>query len=162
MGWYVAYCKPNCDHIAELNLQKQKLTVFRPLLKTVASAEIGKPSSSLFPRYLFIQERRGEPINFSAINSTRGVVRVITFGNHAPKLADELIDRFRKDQQLCVDDIALLRGMRPGDFVKVKVGELLTVGAYFHSMGESERVNVLLGILGHHRVITTHASRLQP
>lgn len=161
MGWYVAYCKANCDHIAEFNLEKQNLTVFRPVFKRAQENGRNSPHMpSLFPRYLFIKDRHEIPINFSAVNSTKGIVRIITFGNHVPKIEDELIESLKMGGAARIQDMNFWKNLKPGDFVKVQIGQESTVEGFFQSIDGHDRINILLSILGQRRLITAHSSQV--
>ena len=98
-NWYLLQCKPRQDERAQLNLQQQNYSTFRPQLMSERSIR-GKRQrtlESLFPGYVFIQLSRDD--NWAPIRSTRGVSRIVEF-NHVPARVDEdVIAQLRERSQ---------------------------------------------------------------
>ena len=91
-SWIVARNKPNQDKIALINLERQNFEFFQPTFKTMSRIqnkfkEMIKP---VFPGYIFIAINI-EDNNWHKINNTRGISRIIVFGNEIPLIHCQLI-----------------------------------------------------------------------
>lgn len=141
--WYLIQCKPRQDERAEENLLRQGYTCYRPLhtRERLLRGQPQKVEESLFPGYLFIQLSRLD--NWGPLRSTRGVSRVVGFGNLPLAVAPDLIERL---QQRCA---AAPRGtpLEVGEKVRIDKGPFAELEAIFLSMDGSERVVLLMNIL---------------
>lgn len=142
-SWYLLQCKPRQDSRAELNLEHQQYTVFRPQIcsKRLAGETRSNNLEALFPGYLFIALSQED--NWGPLRSTRGVQRIVSFNNTPLKVPDHVIEhlheRCRTYQPAPV--------LAPGDTVQIVQGPLNTLEGIFLSMDGHERVVVLLQLL---------------
>ena len=79
VSWYVIYTKRGQEDRALVNLKRQGVTSYLPMIRVqkLQRGESLPVQEPLFPRYLFIQlepESRG----WSALQFTRGVTRIVT------------------------------------------------------------------------------------
>lgn len=161
--WYVIESQPNSERKARDNLKEQGFTFFLPVFHKISrhARRIKTVEAPYFPRYLFVRfdahdrrwctpvlNARGKPTRWSAIKSTRGVLRILTDVNDVPipietafitslqqraakhggviKLTEDEKLRFRKGDQVRVNDgpftsfFAIVRRMN-GTRVKVDV-----------------------------------------
>ena len=89
--WYLISTKPNQEKIAKLNLENQSLEAFLPILVTVDPRKRTVINSKvIFPGYIF-SRFDVETENYSFIRSTRGVSRIIRFGNRLAEVSDDFI-----------------------------------------------------------------------
>ena len=148
--WYVVYCKPHQEAVAEENLLRQGFRVYLPRIR-ITRRRRGQwvdVVEALFPRYVFIQI---DPTRRSTVSvrSTRGVVGLVRFGAQPATVPDEVIDVLlqREDPAtgLHEDNRALFC---TGDPVKLVDGPLAGMEGIFAKEDGERRVTVLLELLG--------------
>ena len=147
-SWIVARNKPNQDKIALINLERQNFEFFQPTFKTMSRVqnkfkEIIKP---VFPGYIFISINLEEK-NWHKINNTRGISRIIVFGNEIPLIHCELIKELQHRFSLnsspkAVDpfEIGMNAEITNGPFAQL-IGKIDEIDA-------DQRIWILLDILG--------------
>lgn len=142
-AWYLIQCKPRQDERAEENLLRQGYTCYRPrhTRERLLRGQRQNVVESLFPGYLFI--RLSSLDNWAPLRSTRGVNRVVSFGNQPLPVDQELIDCL---QQRC-DAVSSEQLFEAGDKVHINHGAFAELEAIFLSMDGNERVVLLMNIL---------------
>ncbi|MCQ4346612.1 transcription/translation regulatory transformer protein RfaH [Pseudomonas stutzeri] len=142
-AWYLIQCKPRQDERAEENLLRQGYTCYRPrhIRERLQRGQRLLSEESLFPGYLFI--RLSLLDNWGPLRSTRGVSRVVSFGNQPLPVSEELIDHL---QQRCSATPAE-QLLETGDRVRINHGAFAELEAIFLSMDGNERVVLLMNIL---------------
>lgn len=142
-SWYLLQCKPRQDSRAELNLQHQQYTVFRPQVsrKRLFGETSSNSLEALFPGYLFIALSQED--NWGPLRSTRGVSRIVSFDNTPLKVPDHVIEHLYERCRTYQSGPVLA----PGDTVQIVQGPLNTLEGIFLSMDGNERVVVLLQLL---------------
>ena len=146
-NWYLIQTKPQQEAIAMLNLSGQGYTVFHP--KVVIKGK----NISLFPRYLFIQ-LDDKTQNWTPIRSTKGVSNFVRFGLNFAKVPHQIIDLIKTQQQQTIDKIIDLSSHHQGDTVEIQIGTFKGQRATFHSYNTTDRVIVLLNLIGQQQKIT--------
>lgn len=147
-SWVVARNKPNQDKIALINLERQNFEFFQPTFKTMSRVqnkfkEIIKP---VFPGYIFISINLEEK-NWHKINNTRGISRIIVFGNEIPLIHCELIKELQHRFSLNSSPKAV-------DPFEIGVNAEITNGPFAQLIGKideidaDQRIWILLDILG--------------
>ncbi len=150
-SWYLVYTKARGEDLAQQNLNRQGFTTYLPLVKKNKRIR-GKyrPTiEALFPRYLFIQLDK-ETDNWMPIRSTLGVSNMVRFGAAAAQVPQSLVDEL----QIFTDE----DGARPeiekkyekGDEVEFIEGAMSGYRAIFEKHVSTERIAVLLDIVGKH------------
>ncbi|MGX9863175.1 MULTISPECIES: transcription/translation regulatory transformer protein RfaH [Pseudomonas fluorescens group] len=159
-NWYLLQCKPRQDERAQLNLQQQNYSTFRPQLMSERSIR-GKRQrilESLFPGYVFIQLSRDD--NWAPIRSTRGVSRIVEF-NHVPARVDEdVIAQLRERSQESIGFPAEPT-LKPGEPLQIVQGPLSPLEGVFLSMQGDERVMILLNFLNRQQHVSVPLSYLE-
>lgn len=142
-AWYLIQCKPRQDERAEENLLRQGYTCYRPRhsRERLLRGQRQTIEESLFPGYLFIQLSQLD--NWAPLRSTRGVNRVVSFGNQPLAVSPELISQLQ--QRCCAGAIEQL--LESGDKVRINDGAFAELEAIFLSMDGNERVVLLMNIL---------------
>lgn len=148
--WYVVQTHTHAETKAAAHLVRQGFTAYLPryLKRRRHARRIETVAAPLFPRYLFVTidmvcQR------WRAIHSTIGVVRLVCNGDDPVAVADKVIEtlRAREDGQGFVS----LR-QRPrfalGEKVRVLDGVFADCLGLFDGMKDSDRVAVLLDLLG--------------
>jgi transcriptional antiterminator RfaH len=142
-AWYLIQCKPRQDERAEENLLRQGYTCYRPRhsRERLLRGQRQTVEESLFPGYLFIQLSQLD--NWAPLRSTRGVSRVVSFGNQPLAVSPDLITRL---QQRC-SAVPTQQLLESGDKVLINDGAFAELEAIFLSMDGNERVVLLMNIL---------------
>ncbi len=143
--WYVVQSKPGQAEKAAQELRNQGFEVFLPLVK-VEKLKRGKrveQEEPLFPGYLFI-ELSEVASNWRPIRSTRGVARVITFGNQPAVVPDDVVEQLRDSLKLQAE----MRTLEPNQPVRITEGPFANLNAVFTEYDGEKRAFLLLELLG--------------
>jgi transcriptional antiterminator RfaH len=93
-AWYLLQCKARQDNRAEENLARQGYTYFRPkIIKKHDSSNEKTNHQSLFPSYIFIQ--LGIKDNWGALRSTKGILKLVKFGEHPQAVEATVIEQIK-------------------------------------------------------------------
>lgn len=142
-AWYLIQCKSRQDERAQAHLQRQGYTCFRATCtrQHLFKGRLQTTCESLFPGYLFIQ--MSPQASWSPLRSTRGVLRVVTFGAYPLPVSDALVQALRaRDHQ------ALLAPLfTPGEPLHIDEGPLAGRDATFLALDGDARVVVLMRFL---------------
>lgn len=147
-NWHLVYCKPRQENTAKLNLERQRYTVYLPLLQVNRrkQQQIVIVTQPLFPRYLFIQ-LDNENDNWAPIRSTLGVVQLVKFGQQAAILPDDLINLLRQRENS--EGLHIIeKNFQRGERVQIADGAMQGYQALFVAHSSRDRVMLLLDILG--------------
>ena len=148
--WYAVRTKPNKESYAKENLLRQGFEVYLPVVKRLVS-HAGKKAflpRPFFAGYLFVG-LRPEERNWTAINSTYGVLCAVHFGGVYPPVPEDLICELkaREDASGYVSlDLLKRVPFRQGDKVVLKTGEGM-LEAIFQAMSSEDRAVVLVELL---------------
>jgi transcriptional antiterminator RfaH len=148
-SWYVIYTKPKQENRAEHNLIGWGLETFAPQYRerhqnkfAIAISYTVKP---LFPRYIFARFQASKLLH--KILFTRGICRVVGFGENATSVDDEVIATLKS--KLGEDGyVRLEENIESGDQVVVKEGPLKGLtGICQKDIKDSTRVRILLDVI---------------
>ena len=146
--WYAVYCKPREDERAELHLGLQDFEVFRPKHRVRRKRPGGMATliESLFPRYLFIH-LDDIADNWAPIRSTRGVVGMVRWGDHAPPVPNHVVECLQRN----VDEVGCIptppSDYKPGDRVRILEGPFAGLEGIFYRRRDDERIMLLMEIM---------------
>ena len=146
--WYVIHAKPKQEDRADRNLRAWQIETFYPRLKesgylgNIAKLTLTDIVKPLFPGYLFARFVANQLL--SKVCFTRGVHRVVSFGEHLTPVEDEVIEviqsRIGSDGYVKMWD-----ELRPGDRVVIKNGLLKNLTGIFDGRTKGQRrVSILL------------------
>jgi transcription elongation factor/antiterminator RfaH len=160
--WYAVYTQPHRETTARLHLNSQSFRSFMPLLATTIRHARRRDTvlAPLFQRYLFVAldvSRDG----WRAINSTYGVSSLI-MQNERPSpvpsgVVETLIASSTSD-----GEVQFFQNLAPGDHVRLISGPFAGQLGILQRLGGTERVQVLLEIMGGHVPTELHARSLVP
>lgn len=148
-AWFCVRSQLKHEHIAAAHLvQDLSLEVFLPRIRFRRLTQQGtrRVTEPLFPAYLFA--RFHWQTQLKAVQYTRGVARVVHFGDRWPTVPDAVLDLLRRDLgETEIHEVS--EELQAGDEVRL-------VGGAFHGlsavvsrpMPTRERVAVLLQFLG--------------
>ncbi len=144
-NWYVIQCKGGESFRAAEHLTNQGYEVFHPVLD-VKRRRQGKPvmvTEPLFPYYLFI--RLDQIVsNWRPIRSTRGVLRLLTFGNTPIAVPSALVEALRAQPHR---QEGIHTYFSAGEKVTITDGPFKDLEAIFQRCKGEERAIVLLNVL---------------
>lgn len=148
MHWYLVHTKPRQEACALQNLNEQGYDCYLPLLSSekLLRGQISKTSEPLFPRYLFIRLDTGHSArSWTPISSTRGVSKLVIFGNQPARVADELVELLRARESS--GDLEEKRLFKPGEAIRVVDGPFAGVEGIFQSLSGTQRVLILIELM---------------
>ena len=150
IAWYVVHTHPNAEMKAVAHLERQGYEIYLPRYRKWRRHArrrelVWRP---LFPRYLFIAldllQTRWRPIL-----STVGVSRLVRGGDKPVPVASGLVEEIQ-EQERChlFDENAQVAHLRIGDLVRVINGPFADQIGKFCTVGDHERISILLELLG--------------
>lgn len=162
-NWYLVYAKPRQERVAQVNLERQRYTVYLPLARQVRRRN-GRTISTvapLFPRYLFVRLDR-EIDSWAPIRSTLGVISLVRFGQLPSPVPDALIEYLRSRE-----DEEGLHALSPAEYergarIRITTGGLTGYEGIFVAPTSRQRVLVLLDILGKQTRAVVEAGAIEP
>jgi transcriptional antiterminator RfaH len=148
--WYVVRTQPHAEIKANTHLGRQGFDTYLPryLKKRRHARRVETVKAPLFPSYLFVAINR-QTQRWRCINSTLGVSHLVCNGDEPAPLADSVIDALRQRE----NESGLVRlpphpSFATGDKVRLLDGAFTNLIGLFEGMRDSERVSVLLDLLG--------------
>ncbi len=160
-NWYVVQTKPRKEEQAVNYLASKGIEVFNPLMKQVLSRR-GKVVTTvrpLFPNYFF--SRFDLHRDYALIKWGRGVNRIVGFGNYPSPISDSVVSliRERTDKDNVVRKALHLKSR---DAVRITSGPLKDlVGIFDRWVSDSERVRILLNLVGYGSSVELHYSLVE-
>jgi transcriptional antiterminator RfaH len=147
--WFVVQSQPNSERKAAAHLARQGFEVYFPcyLKRRSHAGKVEMVAAALFPRYLFVAIDLAAQ-QWRVIRSTVGVARLVCHGDRPAALSDAVIAelRAREDERGLVELNCSV--FKPGEKVRVLGGAFADHLGMFEAMGDSERVAILLDLLG--------------
>ena len=147
-NWYLVHTKPRQEKLALFNLERQGYECYLPTLRTEKlHREILKlVDEVLFPRYLFIRLGRGAAArSWSPIRSTKGVSKLVCFGDRPALVDDCLVFMLRsREMEQCQKPQSLFEF---GEHVAINVGAFAGLEGVFEEMESDRRAMVLIEFL---------------
>ncbi|HBP41458.1 MAG: transcription/translation regulatory transformer protein RfaH [Vreelandella alkaliphila] len=157
--WYVIQCKGGESFRAAEHLTNQGYEVFHPVLnaKRKRQGKLTLVNEPLFPYYLFI--RLDQTVsNWRPIRSTRGVLRLLTFGNTPIAVPDALVDTLRAQPHHQEGSHSYFCA---GETVTITDGPFKDLEAVFKRCKGEERAIVLLNVLQRPQDVEISVDNLQ-
>jgi transcriptional antiterminator RfaH len=156
--WFVVHTQPNAETRADEHLRRQGYVTFLPKLRKRRrhSRKTELVSRPLFPRYMFVHLDMAQQ-GWHAIRSTFGVASLVS-GQDGPLpvqrgIVESLLTQQSEDGYFSAPE----RKLVPGTAVRVMEGVFASASGLFESMSDSERVSVLLELLGRRVRVTLDA-----
>jgi transcriptional antiterminator RfaH len=146
-GWFLVQTKPQQETRALENLQQQGVNAFCPqvLVEKLSRGKRKVSKEVLFPNYLFVEFDQ-EAVSALSINYTRGVNRIVSFGNVPSQVPDQLISQLKEriDQS---DQSMITELPEKGENLEVLDGPFRGLNAIFSQIDGDSRAIVLITIL---------------
>ena len=146
-GWFLVQTKPQQEMRALENLQQQGVNTFCPqvFIEKLSRGKRKVSKEVLFPNYLFV-EFDHEAVSALSINYTRGVNRIISFGNEPSQIPDQLISQL-KERIEQADESIITELPEKGEKLEVLDGPFRGLNAIFSQVDGDSRAIVLITIL---------------
>ncbi len=159
--WYVIQTKPKKEEGAKLYLSTKGVEVFSPLIETFVprNGKINKGLKSLFPNYIFAKFELEK--NYPLVRWARGVKKILGFGGYPVPISEEVIELIKKR----TDENGIVKKTHhfvANDVVRIKTGLLRELcGIFDRWVSDSERVRVLLNLIGYQPAVEIHYSMIE-
>jgi len=148
MQWFLIHTKPRQEGIALENLDRQGYPCYLPMLpaEKLRQGKLVNIQEPLFPRYLFIQLGQGSTTqSWSPIRSTRGVSRLVSFGNEPARVPADLVQMLQDHDADRSQDVQTL--FKSGDKVLIQEGPFAGLEAIYQMKDGEGRVMVLIELM---------------
>lgn len=162
MEWFLIHTKPRQEVIALENLERQDYPCYLPMLPTekLRQGKLITLQEPLFPRYLFIQLGQGTTSqSWSPIRSTRGVSRLVSFGNEPARVPTDLVELLRSNDAEWPQEVRAL--FKSGDRVKILEGPFVGLDAIYQMKVGENRVMVLIELMSKSTRLMLQVNQLQ-
>ncbi|WP_151448079.1 transcription/translation regulatory transformer protein RfaH [Lacisediminimonas profundi] len=159
MFWYVVHTKPRQEFRALQNLEQQGYSCFLPVLRMqmVRGGSVEMAEEPLFPRYLFVRlDSSVTGKSWTPIRSTKGVSRLVTFGNQPARIDDTLIESLQAREAQPPRTL-----FTPGDRVSCTVGPFAGLEGVYQMLDGDARALVLIELLSKPVRMAIPAARLR-
>lgn len=141
--WGVAMTKPNSEHIAKTNLERQGYITYLPKYLDRVGKTV-KPKL-LFPRYILVEIE----LQWHSITGTRGISRLLYGVDSKPAIVDrKIISQLKSREEKGYVTLNTQPKFRPGDRVAVASGVLEGYIGLYQGMKDQDRVKILIDLLG--------------
>lgn len=148
--WFAVQTQPRKEDWAVANLRNQGFGTFFPRLRKSRkhARRIDTVLVPMFPGYLFVQLKL-DGHRWRSVNGTRGVVRLLSFGDQPQPIPVEVVDGLMSS----VDDkdvftFSRYERFRVGDNVRLMVGPFAEQLGRIDRLDGRDRVRVLLELMG--------------
>ena len=149
-NWLLLQVKPRQEMRALENLERQQAECYCPLIQ-VEKLSRGKriqDKEALFPGYLFINfdaDRSG--LTYTAIRSSRGVSKIVRFGEVPVKVPESLILHIKDCETANLPDFSAPTLPQKGDSVIIVEGPFKGLQAVYSQTDGQQRSIVLINLL---------------
>jgi transcriptional antiterminator RfaH len=145
LRWYVVQTKPRQEARAETNLRRLGLEMLAPRLResraTGSAKRLVQRVVPLFPGYIF--SRFDEGTLLARVRLTRGVHKVVGFGESATPVDDTIIALIQ--DRIGNDGFVEMRAPRHGETVRIVAGPLESLeGVFERRLHSRDRVLILI------------------
>jgi len=159
--WYVIQTKPKKEEEAKSYLSTKGVEVFNPLLETflLRNGRMNKELKPLFPNYIFGKFDLNQ--SYPLVRWAKGVKKVLGYGEYPTPISEVVMEiiRERTDAQGIV---RLKCHFQANDLIRIKTGPLKDLlGIFERWISDSERVRILLNLLGYQPVVEMHYSMIE-
>ncbi len=161
MEWYVIQTKPKKEGEATNYLTTKGVDIFGPKIEafSLRAGKMVKEMKPLFPGYLFGKFDLKQ--DYPLVRWGRGVRNILGFGEYPIPVSEEVIQIIKNR----VDRDGVVRKtvhFKPNDLVRIKSGALKDlIGIFDRWVSDSERVRILMNLIGYQPAIEMHCSMLE-
>jgi transcriptional antiterminator RfaH len=160
-NWYVIQTKPKKEEEATSYLSTKGVEIFSPLMEAFVTknARTTKELKSLFPGYIFGKFDLEQ--NYPLVRWARGVKCVLGFGGYPTSVSEGIVEVIK--ERTDARGIVRVKGdYSPNEVVRVKAGPLKDLlGIFERWVSDSDRVRILLNLIGYQPSIELHYSMIE-
>lgn len=167
LAWYAIESKPACELLAAIHLRRQNFDVWIPQMWTTRKWQGSRlpVTVPIFRRYLFAEVNLDDQ-RWQAINSTRGVKKMLQFGGARPvavasRVIASLRDRFGEEPINEREISERMKELVEGDLVRVLDGPFARFPGTVDWTDGANRVKVLVMIFGRSTPVELKPEQLQ-
>lgn len=149
MRWYVVHTQPNNESRAAVHLERQGFSTYLPryLKRRRHARRVETVPAPLFPRYMFVAIDMAVQ-RWRSIYSTIGVSRLVCAGDEPTAISENLIADLKRREADGYVQLQQRPQYRAGDKLRVLDGVFADCLGLYEGMPDSERVTILLDLLG--------------
>ena len=159
-NWLLLQVKPRQEMRALENLERQKGECYCPLIQ-VEKLSRGKRihvEEALFPGYFFINfDPQKSNLTYTAIRSSRGVSKIVRFGEEPAKVPESLIIQIKDCEKFSLSSLNAPDVPQKGDTVIIVKGPFKGLQAVYSQTDGQQRSIVLISLL-HQKAPTSLAN----
>jgi transcriptional antiterminator RfaH len=154
--WYVIQCKAREEGRAREHLERQNFRCYLPTIRIerLRKGRRQQVLEPLFPNYVFIQLNATSD-NWHTIRSTRGVLKIVRFGESPTPVPDPIIQTI---QVRLTNQPLAIPYLNPGEPVRIVHGPFNDIEAMFIANDGAERVILLMNILAREQTLSFPAA----
>jgi len=149
-NWLLLQVKPRQEMRALENLERQQAQCYCPLIQ-VEKLSRGKRihvEEALFPGYFFINfDPQKSNLTYTAIRSSRGVSKIVRFGEEPAKVPEALILHIKDCEKASVSSLSAPNLPQKGDTVIIIEGSFKGLQAVYSQADGQQRSIVLISLL---------------
>jgi transcriptional antiterminator RfaH len=149
-NWLLLQVKPRQEMRALENLERQQAKCYCPLIQ-VEKLIRGKRihvEEALFPGYFFINfDPQKSNLTYTAIRSSRGVSKIVRFGEEPAKVPESLILQIKDCEKVSLLPLSALNLPQKGDTVIIIGGPFKGLKAVYSQTDGQQRSIVLISLL---------------
>lgn len=160
-AWYLIHTRPRQELIALENLERQGYVCYLPRFRfeKIRRRQLVVVDEPLFARYMFVRlASAGGGLSWAPIRSTRGVAKLVRFGEQPARADDALVAHLQKREQ----GKPVEKLFRAGDKVTITQGPFAGLEAIYQSDDPQERSIILLEIMSRAARLCIETSSLNP
>ena len=160
-NWYVIQTKPKKEGEASSYLSTKGVEIFSPLMESFVTknARTTKELKSLFPGYIFGKFDLEQ--NYALIRWARGVKCVLGFGGYPTPVSEEIV-KVIQERTDARGVVRVKQDYKSSDLIRIKTGPLKDLlGVFERWVSDSDRVRILLNLIGYQPSIELHYSMIE-
>jgi transcription antitermination factor NusG len=160
-NWYVIQTKSKKEGEAASYLSTKGVEIFSPLMEAFVTrnSRTTKELKSLFPGYIFGKFDLEQ--DYPLVRWARGVKCVLSFGGYPTPVCGKIVEII-KERTDARGVVRVRSGYSANDVVRVKTGPLKDLlGIFERWVSDSERVRILLNLMGYQPSIELHHSMIE-
>jgi len=145
--WLLVQTKPKQEDRALENLERQGVLAFCPkvFVEKLSRGKRRVTKEVLFPNYLFVEFDQSK-VSAMSVNYTRGVSRIVSFGDAPTRVPEQLISQLQKRVDQNGDNLITNLPIR-GDQLQILDGPFRGLNAVFSQIDGDSRAVVLITML---------------
>jgi transcriptional antiterminator RfaH len=159
--WYVIQTKPKKEEEATSYLVTKGVEMFNPLIEAFALKNKGmsKELKPLFPGYIFGKFDLEQ--NYPLVRWARGVNKILGLSGYPTPISEEVV-RIIKERTDHQGILRVKHHFEPNDVVRIKTGPMKDLlGVFERWLSDSERVRILLNLIGYQPAVEVHYSMIE-